>query len=127
MSDMAISGNMSGMPPKGVDPNAYAEQYAQEKGISVEEAKQELKTKFGDPQQQQGGASALSNSLSGADSTTSSGIPQSELEKLMAAGIPEEVIAQGDNAIMQFAQENNITLPEKQTGSKLDIDSYSAF
>lgn len=37
------------LPPKDMDPDAYAQQYAKENGISVEEAKAQLKAKFGDP------------------------------------------------------------------------------
>ena len=33
------------------NPNAYAQKYADEKGISLEEAKAELKAKYGDPKQ----------------------------------------------------------------------------
>lgn len=40
-----------GRPPQGVDPNTYAQQYANEKGITFEQAKTELKAKYGDPQQ----------------------------------------------------------------------------
>ena len=35
---------------KDQDPDAYAQQYATENDISVEEAKEELKKKFGDPE-----------------------------------------------------------------------------
>lgn len=45
---------MGGMPPRGpqpgMDPDAYAQQYANTNGISLEEAKSQLKAKFGDPQ-----------------------------------------------------------------------------
>lgn len=33
-----------------MDPNAYAQMYAKENGISLDEAKSQLKAKFGDPQ-----------------------------------------------------------------------------
>ncbi len=36
-----------GMPP--MDPNAYAQRYATENGISLNEAKNQLRAKFGDP------------------------------------------------------------------------------
>ncbi len=35
--------------PPQMDPNAYAMQYAKENGISLEDAKTQLKSKFGDP------------------------------------------------------------------------------
>jgi len=41
---------ISNRPAPGVDPNTYAQQYATKNGISLEEAKAELKAKFGDPQ-----------------------------------------------------------------------------
>ena len=37
-----------------VDPDTYAQQYAQANGISLEEAKNQLKAKYGDPQKPQG-------------------------------------------------------------------------
>lgn len=39
------------VPP--MDPNAYAQRYATEKGISLNEAKEQLRAKYGDPQQPQ--------------------------------------------------------------------------
>ncbi len=44
-------GGPGGMPPQGIDPDTFATQYAQQNGISVEEAKQQLKARFGDPAQ----------------------------------------------------------------------------
>ena len=38
----------SGIPP--MDPNAYAQKFATENGISLNEAKSQLRAKFGDPQ-----------------------------------------------------------------------------
>ena len=43
--------SINGLPTQGVDPNAYAQKYADEHGITLEEAKAELKAKYGDPQQ----------------------------------------------------------------------------
>ncbi len=37
-------------PIGGMDPNTYAMQYAQQNGISFDEAKQQLRAKYGDPQ-----------------------------------------------------------------------------
>ena len=37
------------MPPQGMNPDDYAAQYASENGLSVEDAKAELKSKYGDP------------------------------------------------------------------------------
>ena len=42
-------GGFGGNLPK-MDPDAYARMYALQKGISLEEAKTELRAKFGDPQ-----------------------------------------------------------------------------
>ena len=38
-------------PPIGMDPNAYAAQYARQNGISLDEAKSQLKAQYGDPTQ----------------------------------------------------------------------------
>jgi len=40
--------------PTEMDPDAYAKKYAEQKGISLEEAKAELKTMYGDPMSKQG-------------------------------------------------------------------------
>ena len=48
----SISSNQQ-RPPQ-MDPDAYAQQYANQKGISLDEAKAELKAKFGDPEQRKG-------------------------------------------------------------------------
>ncbi len=42
-------------PDQGVDPDTYAQQYADENGITFEEAKEELKEKHGDPEEPQKG------------------------------------------------------------------------
>ena len=43
------SQTQNSMPPQGMNPDDYAIQYASENGLSVEEAKAELKSKYGDP------------------------------------------------------------------------------
>ena len=40
----------SGRPQPGINPDTYAQNYANQKGITLEEAKAELKAKYGDPQ-----------------------------------------------------------------------------
>ncbi|MCR4880453.1 MAG: hypothetical protein K6A44_00665 [bacterium] len=122
---MAIDAISSGMrPPQGVDPNQYAQQYAEQNGISVDEAKEQLKAKFGDPQQP-GGSSAVSNALSSGDVTGTGSNPSipKEAWELQALGIPLEVIQEGDNAIKQFADDNNIKLPEKTQGASINFES----
>lgn len=104
----ALSGG--GMMPKGIDPNKYAEQYAKQKGISVDQAKAELKAKHGDPARQAQGGQG-SNSL------------PPEAVELRAAGIPVEVIQKGDDAIKKYAEENNIQIPEKKVGKSLNFSA----
>lgn len=43
------SGNYSSMQMPKQDPDTYAKQYAEKNGLSLEDAKAELKSKFGDP------------------------------------------------------------------------------
>ena len=137
-------GNTSGLYQTKMDPNAYAKQYAKENNISFEEAKSELKTQLGDPQDMQkinqGGIqgpqqidfSAMQNpfemdfnALQGPQETNFGGNNSQDFngkkeEKpdaitLMALGVPMSVIQQGNNAINNFAEENNIKLPEKRS------------
>lgn len=52
--------------------------------------------------------------------------PPAELkQKLISLGVPEDIISQGREAVMQYCQENNITLPEppQKEGSKLDLQA----
>ena len=115
---------VNGMGP--MDPNAYAQKYAQQKGISVEQAKQELRATHGDPQQPQGAdglqfggnsedsiqrpSSFDGSSFSTKDFDSDRENIEKELKKL---GIPEDVIKEGDDAIRKFAEENDIKIPRK--------------
>ena len=117
---------VNGMGP--MDPNAYAQKYAAQKGISVEQAKQELRATHGDP------SMSLNGSIFGNSATNSSqsifsfgnnnnsydtgsfnfgfnnSSPEKQLEDL---GIPKNVIKKGDDAIRKFAEENDIKIPRK--------------
>ena len=57
MSSINIFGGYNQQPIRQ-NPDEYAKQYAEQNGLSVEEAKAELKSKYGDPQQQ-GGSSNI--------------------------------------------------------------------
>ncbi|MBQ2644008.1 hypothetical protein IJG14_00365 [bacterium] len=55
VGDPQFEGQSQGMQEEGqqgMDPDAYAQQYAEENGISLEEAKAQLRAKYGDPQRQ---------------------------------------------------------------------------
>lgn len=126
MQQMGLSGN----------PEADAMRYAQAKGISLDEAKAELKSQFGDPQppapnsvfanQSQLMQMQIQNMPQGS-SLFNYPAPQTGLqppapqtpEQMLCAqyGIPPEVAAQGDDAIRKFAEENNISLPAKNASS----------
>lgn len=118
------------------NPEADAMRYAQAKGISLDEAKAELKSQFGDPQplapnsifanpsqlmQMQiqnipQGSSLFSNPTPQTGQQPPA--PQTPEQMLCAKyGIPTEVAAQGDDAIRKFAEENNISLPAKNASS----------
>lgn len=43
----------AGRPSPNMDPDAYAKMYALQNGITVEQAKTELRAKFGDPEKPQ--------------------------------------------------------------------------
>lgn len=172
---MAISFNSNmGNFQQPMDPDAYAQQYANQKGISLDEAKAELKKTMGEPEKpqengnnslgqggqgignvgyNQGGRAPQGNfgfmgqqnygdmSLFGPmgignnnennfdpfgrnDGNSSSifnfndnsenqyGLVPEEQE-LLEAGIPYEVILGGKDAIKNYADENNITLPNE--------------
>ncbi len=126
------------------NPEADAMRYAQANGISLEEAKNQLKSQFGDPQQ------PAPNSIFGAPSPIiqmqlqnmpqgaslfnfpmpQSGqlqlipLPQTP-EQMFGAqyGIPPEIVAQGDDAIRKYAQDNNISLPAKNTSGTTNTNT----
>lgn len=129
------------------NPEADAMRYAQANGISLEEAKNQLKSQFGDPQQ------PAPNSIFGAPSPImqmqlqnmpqgaslfnfpmpQSGqqqmipMPQTPEQMLGAQyGIPPEIVAQGDDAIRKYAQDNNISLPAKNTSDATNTNTNTA-
>lgn len=122
-----ISGNQQ-RPPQGVDPNQYAQQYANSKGISLEEAKSELKAMHGDPAQQSSNIFEQSGTNSGStgevalENNSAKANFDAQLEQL---GIPADIVAQGKEAVEQYAKENNIQLPpppeQNQAGQSLNI------
>lgn len=84
-----VKGNGEGRPDQGVDPEVYAQEYADENGITLDEAKAELKEKFGEPVKPEEGKTA---------ETTEAVKPD--------PGIDPEAYAQ------QYADEKGITLEE---------------
>jgi len=117
---LTVSSNNS-RPPQGMSPDAYAKQYAQQKGISVSEAKAELKAMHGDPAKQ--GGAELSSALSGSGNTKTTDIPPEVYQQLLSLGVPAEIIQQGDDAIRKYAKENNINIPAKSSGANVDFSS----
>ena len=113
---MEINGiNLSSGPPQSVEPNQYAMQYAIQNGISLEEAKQQLHAKFGNPQNKQ--FFSFQEMLFPKDimeNMNKQNLISPETIQLQILGIPINVIVQGDNAIKQYADENNIKLPKKK-------------
>ena len=141
MSTNSIGGAQFGLTG---NPEADAMRYAQANGISLEEAKNQLKSQFGDPQQ------PAPNSIFGAPSPImqmqlqnmpqgaslfnfpmpQSGqqqmipMPQTPEQMLGAQyGIPPEIVAQGDDAIRKYAQDNNISLPAKNTSGTTNTNT----
>ena len=107
-------------PQPEVNPDKYAQQYAQQNGISIDEAKQQLRTRFGEPQQPPGAPGAALSSGNVDGSSQRNQLPP-EAYELQALGIPLDVIQQGDDAIKNFAEDNNIQLPEKKMGANIDF------
>ena len=63
------------------NPDEYAKQYAEQNGLSVEEAKAELKSKYGDPQQQ----NQSSNIFSFGNSTNAMNTDYASLQEEIAS------------------------------------------
>ena len=174
-----MSGNMGigGVPPAGQNPDDFAIQYAKANGIeysSMEELRNIMRNKFGDPQAPQGAASMPPVFITGYNGPVdlssvsimngmmpmqppmpmpmqlpamaqAMGMPPMqmmqvnfpaapfpsgneippEVKDLLDKGIPHHVIAQGDDAVRKFAEENNISISAKKS-SKSSSNSTSA-
>lgn len=110
------------------DPDAYAKQYADANNLSLEEAKAELKTKFGDPKEGanipflNGQQASIFTSSTSEDSNFSIGnnfnydlnnsIFDSQLNNTNASGnfLPQQ--KDPDEYAKEYAQENNISLEQ---------------
>ena len=83
------------------NPDAVAKQYAAQNNISFEEAKKELREKFGNPKRP--------NNLLAKSNCNPYGLTPEE-QGLLEAGVPLDLILEhDDNSIMKFIQENEIT------------------
>lgn len=116
-----------------MDPNAHAQVYAKENGISLDEAKAQLRAKFGDPQKPNstfapepqniprgvsGPIFANRIGISEQKFALELGLPPREredkTEMLKSLGIPQEIIDKGDDAIRKYADDHSIDLPAKE-------------
>lgn len=123
---LSIGGFNSNVPNPGMDPDSYAKQYATQHGISLEQAKAELKEKYGDPGQAQ--VAQKENIFSNTQKVQPIGENMAGKgfdSELLALGIPQNIINQGKNAVEEYADKNNITLPtppeHPKVGGKLNI------
>jgi len=105
-----------------MDPDKYAQQYAAQNGISVEEAKEKLKTQFGDPQNT--GGVNKTQSFGQTESESTEDVSEAEKAKiasqLRALGIPDNIIQQGPQAVGDYAKEHDIKLPELSSNKQSD-------
>jgi len=112
---------------QGMNPDDYAMMYAQQHGISVDAAKNELRAKYGDPQQQanssvkqpllqfDSGNNVDANFVLTADNKSKQcPIPKEAQAELRKLGIPQSVIDKGDKAIKEYAEKHKIKLPPKK-------------
>ena len=100
------------MPPADVDPDTYAQTYADENGLTLEEAKAELSEKYGDPTQpEEAGAADGTKATSSTDKADNANGSSNEDQQLIEAGIPQEVVNEGQDAIMIFLMEQ-LNVPE---------------
>jgi hypothetical protein len=101
-----------------LDPDAYAKQYAAMNGISVEQAREELKTKHGDPQQAQMHTAPQFGGFNNAVNQNKNDFD----EKLKSLGIPAQLVDNKDKAgIEAYAKENGIKLPPPPDGARLNL------
>ena len=105
--------------------NYYKKQnYARLKGLTLDQAKDELRAKYGDPtpgMTQNGFVDITYNPYK--DMNTD--VPP-EQKALIERGIPPEVIIQGDDAVRKFAKEHNINLPPKEGQPQASAETSEA-
>lgn len=144
MTTDGIGGYSPQFVPTG-NPEADAMRYAQANGISLEEAKNQLRSQFGDPQAQgvQGPSILMpqsqllqmqainmppGSSLFNFNTSQSNQTPTPQTPEQMIGlryGIPPEIIAKGDDAIRKYAEDNNISLPAKNDNNATSSETES--
>ena len=99
--DWAEDDNTTALPnTNGKTPDAYAQEYADANNMTLDEAKELLKSLYGDP--------VLNNS--------NNEVPDDftlEERNLYELGIPVATIQEGKAAVIEYAEENDIELPEE--------------
>ncbi len=100
LNGIGQAGGSSSRPPQGMDPNAYAQKYAQENGMSLEQAKVKLKELYGDPQAPQGAqggnslqSTSIWNMSGGSNSVTGMQSPDAMLQQYMSEHGVDEATA----------------------------------
>ena len=106
---MSINTNYSFMARQ--NPDTYAQQYANQKGISLEEAKEELKSQFGAPSQ---GSQIPNLSLNGTSSVSSAEDEENQYTVLdlnsdSNVSLPD---MDPDAYLTWYANEHNLTIEE---------------
>ena len=118
---MNISTNYNNLPPRQ-DPNVYAQQFATQNGISIDEAKNQLRTQFGDPQAND--ESIFNNYLS-ESGTTNSTVASDAIDNTEDTGFMSFITnlfglnsnegqqdLDPDEVAQEYAVQNNLTLDE---------------
>lgn len=109
-----------GGPVPGVDPDTYAQTYAEKNGISLEEAKAELRAKYGDPQQMSMQRGLLKFSGQGANFELNPYGAVSQDPQMLEKFIQDGAIMAGCTP-EEFAE--MIGIPPKQTNSSTSTAS----
>ena len=76
-------------PNQKMDPNSYAQQYATQNNMSVDDAKSSLKSQFGDPQAQDSGSIFTQQGMGSEEGASSAAQPQEENQNGGDASIAE--------------------------------------
>ncbi len=84
--------------PEGVDPDTYAQEYADANGITLDEAKEVLKGKYDEPEYDENRNTDSTEELT------------EQEQELQSKGIPVEIINQGADAIRKYAKDHDIEL-----------------
>jgi len=96
-----------------MDPDSYAQSYATKNGLSLEAAKEELKSKYGDPTQPDNSSIFASNETSSENNSVANNISLSDIQEVTTGD------TESDTSFMDLIK-NLFGIKDNKESSKID-------